>query len=435
MKKEGLKGKTWSLLILFGLIGQIAWIIENMYFNVFLYKTVTQNPNVLAAMVASSAIVATVTTLIMGVLSDKWGKRKPFIVYGYIIWGFIIASFSLISTANVESVFPYANVVMLTATIVVVMGCVMTFFGSLANDAAFNAWVTDITNSQNRGRAEGLLSIMPLIALLLVFGVLDGLTRADNWTAFFIIVGAMVTLSGVLGIFILKDKPNIEKTNFDLIYGFRPKNIKENKDLYKVLFLLLLCCIAQQIYFPFILIYIEYNLGISDYAFILAVVLIVAALISIIGGRLVDRFGSKPFYFIFNGIFVVGLILMFLHGIGLSSDSPFFIPSLIGAATLMIGGNMALIMVLNAAVRNYTPPTKRGHFNGIRLIFGVMLPMIIGPFIGARIITEGPTYIDEFGVEQIVPNAALFVGSAVVALLLFIPMVIMIKKLSTKYYD
>jgi MFS family permease len=39
-------------------------------------------------MVSLSAIAATLTTLLMGALSDKVGKRKLFIVVGYILWEF-----------------------------------------------------------------------------------------------------------------------------------------------------------------------------------------------------------------------------------------------------------------------------------------------------------------------------------------------------------
>ena len=38
MKK--LSARLWLTLILIGLVGQFAWTIENMYFNVFLYNTI-----------------------------------------------------------------------------------------------------------------------------------------------------------------------------------------------------------------------------------------------------------------------------------------------------------------------------------------------------------------------------------------------------------
>lgn len=71
--KAKLGGRTWAALLTFGLVGQIAWVIENMYFNVFLYNTISGDTSMIAAMVAWSAVTATVTTLVMGALSDRLG--------------------------------------------------------------------------------------------------------------------------------------------------------------------------------------------------------------------------------------------------------------------------------------------------------------------------------------------------------------------------
>ena len=59
--KAKLGGRTWAALLTFGLVGQIAWVIENMYFNVFLYNTISGDTSMIAAMVAWSAVTATVT--------------------------------------------------------------------------------------------------------------------------------------------------------------------------------------------------------------------------------------------------------------------------------------------------------------------------------------------------------------------------------------
>ena len=29
--------KFWIAMVVFGLMGQVAWVVENMYFNVFIY--------------------------------------------------------------------------------------------------------------------------------------------------------------------------------------------------------------------------------------------------------------------------------------------------------------------------------------------------------------------------------------------------------------
>ena len=61
MKKK-LSPKFWCALTLFSLIGQIAWVVENMYFNVFIYKIFNASAADISAMVAASAVAATLTT-------------------------------------------------------------------------------------------------------------------------------------------------------------------------------------------------------------------------------------------------------------------------------------------------------------------------------------------------------------------------------------
>ena len=43
MKSIG--ARTWISFLLIGLTGQFAWTIENMYFNVYLYNTISTDPN------------------------------------------------------------------------------------------------------------------------------------------------------------------------------------------------------------------------------------------------------------------------------------------------------------------------------------------------------------------------------------------------------
>ena len=146
--------RVWASFLLLGLVGQFAWTIENMYFNVFLYNTISTDPNNIAIMVAASAFVATLTTLLMGALSDKLGKRNVFISGGSILWGLSTMDVGFISVDNIAAWFPAANAVAAAAAVLIVMDCIMTFFGSTANDAAFNAYITDVTDKVNRGKVE-----------------------------------------------------------------------------------------------------------------------------------------------------------------------------------------------------------------------------------------------------------------------------------------
>ena len=96
----------WLALTLFSLMGQIAWVVENMYLNVFIYETFNATPDHIWYMVAASAVTAALTTVFMGALSDKIGKRKLFICGGYILWGVSIFSFVFLRTDIINKFIP-----------------------------------------------------------------------------------------------------------------------------------------------------------------------------------------------------------------------------------------------------------------------------------------------------------------------------------------
>ena len=81
--KTKLSSRFCLALVMCSLIGQVAWVVENMYLNVFIYKMFAASAADISLMVSASAVAATVTTIFMGSLSDKVGKRKVFICAGH----------------------------------------------------------------------------------------------------------------------------------------------------------------------------------------------------------------------------------------------------------------------------------------------------------------------------------------------------------------
>ena len=421
--KTKISKRVWSALIIFGLFGQLAWVVENMYFNVFLYNTISDDPKYIADMVAASAVTATLTTLLMGAFSDKIGKRKHFIVYGYIIWGVVTASFAFISTSQTEKIFHTANAVSATAIIVIIMDCIMTFFGSTANDAAFNAWVTDVTSVSNRGKTETVLSIMPLLAMLIIFGGLDGLTQQGNWKVFYLIIGGLVIVGGIVGLFLIKDDENLKPSNQNylknIVYGFKISTVKKNKDLYISLTALCVLSIAYQVFMPFLIIYIQRYLGIDNYALILGVVLIVSSVVSVLFGKLIDKYGKQKFLIPSLVVLVAGFVLVYF------SRNAWLLAV---TGTIMLGTNLIITSAVNGIIRDETPRDKVGHFQGIKMIFAVLIPMVTGPYIGAYVIKDSnQTYID-LGVTKQVPTPNIFIAAAIVSVFAIIPIIFMVKK-------
>lgn len=439
MKQNKLGAKKWIVIILFGLIGQIAWTIENMYLNLYIYKTVTYDPSAIAWMVALSAAVATIATIVMGAVSDRLGKRKIFMSVGYIIWGVSILAFAFITKNNTERFFPKANVVLLTVSLIILLDCIMTYIGSTANDATFYAWVNDVTNEKNRGGVEGALATMPLLGMLVVFGALDGLTQDGKWLAFFLIVGVIVTGTGIAGLFIIEDEVTAKpKGQFwkDITYGFAPKNVKKNWLLYIIFTAICVLGIAQQIFLPYFIIYFEKYIGIVDYALLLGGILILASALSFLGGKLVDKYGKKTFLIPATVIYAVGLLALFFFGLFLKDfQVATIILTLIGG-TVMMGAYLVALVPLNALARDIIPEGRAGTFSGVRMVFFVMLPMIIGPFIGSAIIKNGNlNYIDEFGELVYIPTPYMFLAGAIIALLTLIPIIVIMKTNLTKYTE
>ena len=417
-----MKKRTWIALILVGLVGQFAWTIENMYFNVFLYNAIAPDPTAIAWMVALSAVAATVTTLLMGALSDRVGRRKPFICLGYILWGLSVMAFALLARPERLSAFQaaYANGVLTGPILVVVLDCVMTFFGSTANDAAFNAWVTDVTTEDNRGRTETVLAVMPLIAMLVVFGALDGLTQSGSWPLFFLIVGGLTMLGGLVGLFVLKEPAGLKRADSsyfaDILYGLRPSVVKANPLLYLSLCALGVYSISQQVYMPYLIIYIQRFLGITDYTMLLAGVLIVSSVVSVAVGKTVDRVGKLPSLWAAAPLGTAGLVLMYF------ARSQW---AVLGAGIVMLGGGMVILACCNGLIRDYTPENMAGRFQGIRIIFQVLIPMVTGPYLGVLAIrSTGMTY-DDLGTVKEVPTPGIFLMAAAVLLLIFAVIVLL----------
>ena len=449
MNKEVALGKrAWFNLCLFGFIGQIAWNLENMYFNTFLYNTVYEGGTVteglssmkaIKLMVALSAVTAVVTTFLMGNLSDKMNRRKVFISCGYLLWGFTVLVFGFITKDNVATIFSIdkgdiAAVVTATSVTVIVMDCVMTFMGSTANDSAFNAWITDITTPKNRATVESVLSILPIGAMVGVI-VFAGFIEQLGYPTFFFIIGGIVIVSGLVGFFTLTDSKNgvTKNENYfkELFYGFRPSVVRQNVRLYLALAAVCLYSVSVQVWMPYILIYLEHYLGfnvenLTQYLsgpvlIAVPVVLAVAVAVVILGGKLIDKVGKNVLIFVAFGLFAAGCFGAYFA----RTLAPFGL-----AAVPLLTGYGFLGIMLNATVRDHTPEDKVGLFQGVRMIFFVLIPMVVGPHIGdlACSLSRSGQYLDETGNLTYEPAPAMFLAAGIVILFTLIPLIALRKK-------
>lgn len=444
-KSTPLGKRIWFCAVFFGLIGQIAWVVENMFFAKFgqdlfdtqgeLYYTVT------TLMVILSALTATVTTIFAGGLVDKTGKRKPFITFGYIIWGVTIMLFAAVPI-NFSASENWGIIAVL-----VILDCVMTLFGSTSNDAAFNAWVTDVTDSTNRGKVNTILSVMPVVATVLVFGI--GMFTYDNGATvtneageivkvaigdrnplfiklFFIIIGIFPMIGGVVSAFTMKDAPNIVRnSNPDYLketfYGFRPSVVKANKMMYVTLAVICLLGIAQQTFMSYLINFIANTLGITDYIVPLAAIIVVGAVITGVLGVFFDKIGRKKFYFPLLAILIVGAIVVYCMKF---MPQNAYLPILIVGGIILLGAMLALGGALTSTFQDYIPKGAEGRFQGVRMIFTVLIPMVLGIAI-AQVV--GINSLDAHDAGQTTPPFELFLAAAVIVALAAIPLFFVFK--------
>jgi len=410
--KNKLSKKFWTVLTLFSLIGQIAWVVENMYLNVFIYKMFNASAADISTMVSASAVSATLTTVFIGALSDKLGKRKIFMCGGYILWGISILGFALLKEDLISALFPAAvSASAICVTLVIVLDCLMTFFGSCANDAAFNAWLTDSTDASNRGAAEGINSMMPLVAILAVFGgfMAFDLNLPQSWTLIFIIIGIIVIAVGIIGCFIITEptlQPATDGYFRTVIHGFLPSTVKNNRSLYFYLAAFILFNISIQIFMPYLILYYEVSLKMTNYVLIMAPAIILASVATAFWGKVYDKkgFDFASMWSILS--LCLGYILLFIF----RSAPLVFIGSL-----LMMCGYLCSMAVFGAKIRNLTPSGSAGKFQGIRIFSQVLVPGIIGPFIGKTVLSNAEKIVGNDGTESFVPNANIFLAALVAA--------------------
>ena len=426
MQKTKKSAKFYLALVIFSLVGQVAWVVENMYLNVFIYKMFNASAEAISAMVAASAIAATVTTLLIGAFSDKIGKRKLFICGGYILWGISIWSFAAIRMDVINAMFPaVTSAASLGVTLVIIMDCVMTFFGSSANDACFNAWLTDSTDDTNRGAAEGINSMMPLVAILVVFGSFMGVDqgKADSWTLIFGVIGTVVLALGIAGFFLIEEKPVKTEGNqnffANIFYGFRPSVVKENKPMYMTLVAVAVFNISIQIFMPYLILYYTVTLGMDNYVLIFAPAIILAAAFTGVYGRVYDRAGFKKAIVLPLVLLMAGYVLLyFFRGTALV-----FIGSLV-----MMCGYLGTGAILGAKVRTHTPENRSGMFQGLRIFGQVLIPGVIGPAIGAAILKNAETIVNTDGTTSFVPNENIFLGAFIAIVFAWLVMIPLLKK-------
>ena len=412
MKNEKLGRNVVSSIALVSLAGNIAWAVENQYYNVFMYNALSPNPLYISIMVALTTIVGTISTIIMGSLSDVRGKRRPFILYGLIFWAITTAIFPL-------SAFFLPFGVGFAVFMAILFDCIMTFFGAISLNAGLNAYITDTTSLENRGKAMGISQMMNLISLIIIYGAAGFLISAVGYYVFFYIVGGLVALIGIAGGLLVKDSELLNPLDVGTFQNikntFKRTHLSTHKNFFIVLVVICIWSIGFQVFFPYVLIYLQHYLGFS--IIVASVLVLIPFLVSIIMayplGILTDKLGRKKTTLISTLTFSA---FVFLTGL----FTNIILISIMGSLWLL--SYTCISIATFSWVKDLYPDEGRGQFSGYVNLIAATVPMIIGPFIGGWLASEFGIYAEINGQWGYIPTPILLFVGAIIILFTLIPL-------------
>ncbi|MFX1445153.1 MAG: MFS transporter [Promethearchaeota archaeon] len=406
---EKIPRKILLAVILINFAGQIAWAVENQYYNVFMYNVIAPVPLYISILVAVTTIVGTVAAIIMGSYSDVKGKRKSIIILGFIFWGITTAIFPLAALFRP---------IILAVLIAILFDSIMTFFGSTALNAGFNAYVTDVTNEENRGKVMGIVQVVFLMALIITYGVSGFFIQLFGYFIYFYIVGIVVGIIGILGSFLIEDSEELKPLNISIYVHikntFKGGTLKNHKDYVRLLISVAVFETGFYVFFPFLLIYLEHYVGLS--LSLASILIFIAMLVSMLLGYpfgiLTDRIGRKK-------MALVSALLMGLFLIIFALVLDVFLLLLFGTCWLVF--YIAWTIATLTWIKDLYPEEGRGQFSGYWNLFNATIPMVIGAFLGGWLALQYGIPIVRQGVSGTVPTPLIFIVGGLIVLISIIP--------------
>ena len=80
------------------------------------------------------------------------------------------------------------------------------------------------------------------------------------------------------------------------------------------------------------------------------------------------------------------------------------------------------MQVLSVWMKELFPADSKGQFEGFRIIFFVLIPWIVSPFIANPIIKRNGEILDANGFTAYLPTHVLFLASTLLILATFVPL-------------
>jgi MFS family permease len=223
----------------------------------------------------------------------------------------------------------------------------------------------------------------------------------------------------------IKDSDELVKSGDlkDIFYGFRPSVIKEHKPLYLTLIAVVIYSIAFQIFMPYLIIYMMQYMHFNtiEYSIVFGGAIVAGAIINVFLGRYSDTKNKAKLLYVAAAIMSVGLFGMYFAK-GMSHMANLILFGIAGF--VMITGYIFVTALCGSMVRDHTPEGAVGKLQGVRMVFSVLIPMIVGPMIGNAINKAAGNLLENPGADAMttsyIPAPEIFLVGAIATLLIFL---------------
>ncbi|ASA77122.1 MULTISPECIES: SLC45 family MFS transporter [Thermococcus] len=408
-------------LLGFGFFGiSIIWALYNAYVPIFLQDTFHLSKTVTGFIMTIDNLFAVLLLPFLGALSDmtrtRLGRRKPYILLG--------APSAAIMFALIPISRMYESLALFMGTIIF-----MNFFMALFRSPVV-AFMPDITPSEKRSQANGIINFMGgLGALLAYFG---GKALYDMNYAYPFYLGAAIMLLANLLVVLFVPEPeeyrvpgkklNIRKLLAETShksFGELKDNLKDvfashERSLLAILLAIFLWFIAFNSLETFFTSYAKYYLGIEEStgAFMLGLFSLSFMIFAIPAGFIGARLGRRRTITL-GLIIIIGILVgAYLVGEGQKPESSSLSdPVVMTFMGLFFVGGMGWAMVnVNSLpmVVDMTTEEKLGGYTGLYYFFSQAANLVAPPLAGA--------FLDLIGYRTLIPFSIAFFILAAIAM-------------------
>ena len=320
--------------------------------------TVTKSSFLLGLLVSMASFTGLFAPYISGTLSDRVGKRKPFVLIGSLSGAIFL--FLLGYSSFYFEMFIFAFLFYLS----------MNFY-----QGVYYAWVPEAVEKNAIGLATGFRTSFYFIGGIIVFA--SGVVLFNINPALPLIVsGIVVIVTNLITVaFVKEDSNHLVKSTVKISFDF----IK-NKSAMKVFMTAFFLYLSYGFIMPYWIQYYEKMNGFTsnEISTALTGMTLMGLIFSILIGKLCDRYNKQLILFISCTIWLIGFIVgAFVMNL-----------SMLWAFTLIFGLACAMFsVVFYVLIPAVAPKDRLGEYMGINNIF-ISLPQIIGNLIAGKLITN-----------------------------------------------